>query len=185
MATQRDVDEPIRPTGTIGAVSRLGIGVLAMVLLVVVGCASDDDGDTAGDTATTATMATPPGPPTTVDDPDGAADGTDGTADSTDGAADEAGATEIVEAFMEARVAGGGADAYLTEGAVGAFGVSLYEVDAFAVASVEAADANSFEVTVVVTGPDGTERTELLFVGPGQPVEGSGTVVVRGVAPGT
>lgn len=177
MAVHRDIDEPIRPTRTIGVVSLLGIGALAMMSLAVVGCASDDDGDVAGDAATTVTTAMPPGPPTTVDEPDGDTDGTDG-------AAGEAGATGIVEAFMEARVAGGGANAYLTEDAVGAFGSSLYEVETFTVGSVEAADANSFEVTVVVTGPDGAERTELLFVGPGQPVEGSGTVVVRGVAPG-
>lgn len=105
-------------------------------------------------------------------------------------------ATDVVEAFMQARLAGSqppddattrggrGADAYLTDTALTAFGSFLYDVAEFAVVGSEEADANSREVVVAVTGLDGTARIETLFVGVGQPVgasPGVSTVVIRGV----
>lgn len=143
------------------------------VALGLAGCGSSgDDANEAPVTTVPPTAVVPTTPTTDRIDPGSGNDGLE--------ADDEASA--VVQAFMDARASGTGAEAWLASDAVEAFGPSLYDVVSSAVVGFNAADANSYEVFVDVTGLDGTQRTEILFVGPGQPVVGGASVVVRGVA---
>lgn len=151
----------------------VAVAVVAVVASGLAGCGDSGD-DTNGAPVTTVppTAVVPTTPTEDLIDPGSGNDGLE--------ADDEASA--VVQAFMDARASGAGAEAWLTADAVEAFGPSLYDVMSSTVVGFNAADANSFEVSTEVTGLNGAPRTEILFVGPGQPVVGGATVVVRGVA---
>jgi hypothetical protein len=85
--------------------------------------------------------------------------------------------------FMNARAAGSGAEGFVTAEGLATYrqGTELYNVASFEITGLEAVDANSFQVTVAITGTDGGTRTETLFVGPGQLVDGTNAAMaVRG-----
>jgi predicted small lipoprotein YifL len=139
---------------------RTFISALAVVALIAIGACGDDDGVTSDAGTTTAAEA-----------PD---DGTEPERPDADDPAEAADPEEAVRWFMDARVAGSGAEAHLTE-----FGetvypgdIALYDVASYEVGAIEQADANSFEVTVEVTDDEGATRIEMLFVGPGESVDG-------------
>jgi hypothetical protein len=117
---------------------------------VASGCGDDDSTATtvSDNGATTTTETGPPG--AGVDDP-------------------EREALHAVRGFMDARVDGSGAEEYLTDQAVETVGddVVLYGVTSYEVGPLLGADANSYEVSVEVVDGDG-DRTETLFVGPGE-----------------
>lgn len=88
-----------------------------------------------------------------------------------------------VSGFMNARIGGAGAEDYLTAEGAEIYGssIELYDVAAFVLTGLGAADANSFQATVDITDIDGGTRTETLFVGPGTTVGGvSEPMVIRG-----
>jgi hypothetical protein len=134
--------------------------IATVSLLVLSGVASscgDDDSTTttmadngAMTTTTTTTTTTTAPPGAGVDDP-------------------EREALHAVRGFMDARVDGSGAEGYLTDQAVENLGddVVLYGVTSYEVGPLLGADANSYEVSVEVLDGDG-DRTETLFVGPGE-----------------
>jgi hypothetical protein len=145
--------------------TRLVPAVLIALLLVVAACGDDDD--------TVDTTAPPADEVTTTEAP--APDETE--PETTDPAPDPATAADPEQAvgwFMDARVEGSGAEAFLTEFAADVFPdeIALYDVASYEIGAVEAADANSFEVTVDVTDDEGDTRTETLFVGPGESADG-------------
>ncbi|MCC5951181.1 MAG: hypothetical protein JJU45_03705 [Acidimicrobiia bacterium] len=144
-------------------------------LLVGAGACGGDDADTdAADEVTTTTVGTD----TTLDgERDDAVE---------DAAPDEDAARAVVDAFMDARVeSAGDAEEFLTPISNEQFtdDLALYDVASYEIAAVEGADANSFEVTVDVVDENGDERTETLFVGPGETIAGDQEAyVIRGVA---
>jgi hypothetical protein len=90
--------------------------------------------------------------------------------------ADEAEEPEqTIRSFMDARLRGEGAEEYLTETGSEIFpgDIALYDLSSYQLVSIEAADASSFEVVVSVTDAAGATRTETLFVGPGESVDGT------------
>lgn len=123
--------------------------VLAIAVFAVSGCGDDDTAD--GTTTTTATTIPEGDPGGGVDDP-----GVE--------------ASIAVGSFMNARVAGSGAEAHLTDEAREIYPdeIPLYDVAEFEVGDALGADANSFEITVEVVDDDGDARTETMFVGPGE-----------------
>lgn len=140
---------------------------LRSALLVTVGalaltaCGDDDGTDDANGAASNGAVTTEADAPEATEAPD-----------ETDTGGDSPGAEAraAVASFMEARVSGDGADAWLTDTAREVYPdeIELYDVAAFQLAEVYGADANSFEVSVEVTTDDGGERTETLFVGPAE-----------------
>jgi hypothetical protein len=137
------------------------ISALAVVSLIALGACGDDDGATSDGGTTTAAEAPDDGTEPEVPDAEDPADATD--------------PEEAVRWFMDARVAGSGAEAHLTENGATIYpaDIDLYEVASYEVGAIEQADANSFEVTVEVTDDEGDTRTETLFVGPGESVDGA------------
>jgi hypothetical protein len=167
--------------GAIASGAARNVAAVAMAAtLGVVGIAAATGCTTSDDTA-----ATTNAPTTTVE--------TSPTTDNgaTDIAPDDA-ASATVQEFMEARVAGSGAEKFLGAGAGDAFEAAggLYGLTGFTVVAFNAADANSYEIAVEVVDSDGATREETLFVGWGQPADGAGpagdpagqgeTMVIRG-----
>lgn len=65
-------------------------------------------------------------------------------------------------------------------------GLSLFGFEEADIGSTEAADANSFEVVIVLRTADGGEVVERLFVGPGTSADGGARAfVMRGAMLGT
>ena len=160
--------------------SVLALTVL-LVLAVPIGataCGSDDDAavDTTASTSTTLSTTLAPG-----------ADG--GAVTTTTSTTPDFGSPQANEAdraalgFMNARAAGSGAEGFVTAEGLAAYQqtTELYNVASFEITGVEAVDANSFQVTVAITDTGGATRTETLFVGPGQLVDGTNApMAVRG-----
>ena len=115
--------------------------------------------------------------------------GTDGGATTTTSAAPDFGSPQANDAdqaalgFMNARAAGSGVEGFVTAEGLAAYQqtTELYNVASFEITGLEAVDANSFQVTVAITDTGGATRTETLFVGPGQLVDGTNApMAVRG-----
>lgn len=93
-------------------------------------------------------------------------------------------AANTVRAFMAARRDGSDAERFLTaEGAeVYPEQIPLYDVATEEVGELRLADASSYEATVLITDDDGEQRTELIFIGPGE-IDGEAVeLAVRGGA---
>jgi hypothetical protein len=136
------------------------ITVLTATLLVLAAACGDDSSETP---TATAPATSPTTEPTT-------------TEPTTTAPADEAEEPEAtIRSFMDARLRGEGAEDYLTETGSEIFpgDIALYDLSSYQLISVEAADANSFEVAVSVTDKEGATRTETLFVGPGESLDGT------------
>ncbi|HVL81310.1 MAG TPA: hypothetical protein VM840_06955 [Actinomycetota bacterium] len=129
--------------------------VLLVVALTLTGCASD---------LPTASPSPHPElgePAEGFDDPEGAV-------------------RALVDEFMEARLSGSGAEVHLTPVAQEQYASgspALYDPSyrGWELRSLEAADANSYEVEVVIERSDGGPLSERLGVGPGDNVEGRPT----------
>jgi hypothetical protein len=131
------------------------ITVLTATLLVFVAACGNDSTDAPTTTAPATSPTTEP---------------------ATTGPADEVEEPEAtIRSFLDARLRGEGAEEYLTETGSEIFpeDIALYDLSSYQLVSVEAADANSFEVVVSVTDAAGAVRTETLFVGPGESVDGN------------
>lgn len=134
--------------------------MLAVAVVGVVACGSDDDSTDATSLATVSTI------PVT-------------------GAAEQPAvdADVAVSGFMNARMGGAGAEDYLTAEGAGIYGssIELYDVASFVLTGLGAEDGNSFQATVDITDTDGATRTETLFVGPGTTTNGAtAPMAIRG-----
>jgi hypothetical protein len=131
------------------------ITVLTATLLVLAAACGDDSSETPTATAPATSPTTEPtatAPADEVEEPEA-----------------------TIRSFMDARLRGEGAEDYLTETGSEIFpgDIALYDLSSYQLISVEAADANSFEVAVSVTDKEGATRTETLFVGPGESLDGT------------
>ncbi len=140
--------------------------VLAVAVFVASGCGDDDTADGTTTTTTTTTIA----------------EGDPG------GGVDDAGVEALIAvgSFMDARVLGSGAEAFLTDEAREIYPdeIPLYDVAEFEVGDSLGADANSFEITVEVVDDDGDVRTETMFVGPGEIDGDPSPFAIRGAVDG-